>query len=166
MELAFFASFFLFFFFFFFSFLHFLESGKVKPPPSPKRACPYFGKCGNLRTVPKIVEKHQLQRLSMDKEFSVNLANSSAKTIGLLTRTPPLLVKLGDFKERQCFVVLPLTKYDNIILSFLGRKPWLTRTNAPIEFPINKIGRGSETSGTSDSVTFSSSSSRFSSMSC
>ena len=51
------SSFHLSFFLVFFFFFTFLETGKVKPPPppSPKRACPYFGKCGNLRTVPKIV---------------------------------------------------------------------------------------------------------------
>ena len=56
MEFAFFISFFFFFLlsFLFFSFLYFLETGKVKlPPPLPKRACPCFGKCGNLRTVPQ-----------------------------------------------------------------------------------------------------------------
>ena len=48
-----------FFFFFFFFILHFLETGKVNPPPSPKRACPYFGKCGNLRTVPQCCLKEE-----------------------------------------------------------------------------------------------------------
>ena len=56
MEFAFLASFF-FSFFLFLSFYIFLETGKVTPPPPlPKRACPYFGKCGNLRTVPNLTE--------------------------------------------------------------------------------------------------------------
>ena len=37
--------------FFFFSFYIF-RNGQGQNPPLPKRACPYFGKCGNLRTVP------------------------------------------------------------------------------------------------------------------
>ena len=39
---------------FFFSFFisTFFRNGQGQNPPSPKRACPYFGKCGNLRTVP------------------------------------------------------------------------------------------------------------------
>ena len=53
MEFAFFVSFFFFFFLFFFSFIFtFFRNGQGQNPPSPKRACPYFGKCGNLRTVP------------------------------------------------------------------------------------------------------------------
>ena len=95
----------------------------------------------------KFVEKHQLQTHSMDTEFSVNLADGSTNTSGVLTRTPPLLTKLGEFTERQCFVVFPLAKYDVI----LG-KPWLTRNTPFIDFRTNKIGRESDhaTSGTSD----------------
>ena len=52
-----------FFLFFFFSFLHFLKTGKVNPsPPSPKPACPYFGKCGNLWTVPELIEFAKAKR--------------------------------------------------------------------------------------------------------
>ena len=42
------------FFLFSFFFFHFyiFRNGQGQNPPSPKRACPYFGKCGNLRTVP------------------------------------------------------------------------------------------------------------------
>ena len=40
------------FFFFFFFIFTFFRNGQGQNPPSPKRACPYFGKCGNLRTVP------------------------------------------------------------------------------------------------------------------
>ena len=42
------SSFLLFFFIF-----TFFRNGQGQKPPSPKRACLYFGKCGNLRTVPK-----------------------------------------------------------------------------------------------------------------
>ena len=46
------SSFFLLSFFFFISTFFRNGHGQTPPPPSPKRACPYFGKCGNLRTVP------------------------------------------------------------------------------------------------------------------
>ena len=41
----------------FFIFTYFRNGQGQPPTPSPKRACPYFGKCGNLRTVPKGLSK-------------------------------------------------------------------------------------------------------------
>ena len=50
MDFAFFLSFFYSFLLSFF--FTYFRNGQGQNPPSPKGACPYFGKCGNLRTVP------------------------------------------------------------------------------------------------------------------
>ena len=84
---------FVFLFPFFFFHFYIFRNGQGQNPPSPKRACPYFGKCGNLRTVPKVSSDPLLYILSEEgvyvETLEIALLSSFSSPVRVLNKIYP-----------------------------------------------------------------------------